>query len=88
MLIVTFFGPIIAGTLALPLYGTMFGPFTLGLIFFASPMTAVFWLGNLLGVHVLFLTWHSERDSIFGARAPKPILQTAKQLLLRAVQRA
>ena len=70
---VTFFAPIIAGTLGLPLYGTMFGPFTLALIFVASPITALLWAANLVGVHILFRTWHAERDSIFGAQMPDPI---------------
>lgn len=86
--IVTVAAPIIAGTLGLPLYGTMFGPFTLALILYASPITAGLWVANLIGVHVLNRTWHAERDSIFGAQPPEPVLQMIRRTALRIVQRA
>lgn len=67
MMIVTFFAPVLAGTAALPGYGTMFGPFTLGLIFWAAPITAALWFTSLTGIHFMMRHWHAERDSIFGA---------------------
>lgn len=70
----TVLSAIIGGTLALPLYGTMFGPFTLAVIFAASPLVAGLWLANALSVHLLMRTWHAERDSIFGAEPPEPVL--------------
>lgn len=76
--ILTFSSAIIGGTLALPLYGTMFGPFTLAVIFAASPLVAGLWLANAVAVHFMVRSWHAERDSIFGASPPKPILQTAR----------
>jgi hypothetical protein len=72
--LMTFSGAIIGGTLALPLYGTMFGPFTVAVIFAASPMIAALWLANGLAVHLMARSWHAERDSIFGATPPQPIL--------------
>ncbi len=71
--VVTFAAPLVAGSLALPLYGTMFGPFTLVLILAASPILASLWAVTLLGVDRLVLTWTAERDSIFGARPPEPL---------------
>ncbi len=68
--IVSFAGPIIAGTLALPVYGTMFGPFTMAMIFFGSPMVGLLWLANLMAAHLLIGAWRAERDSVFaGATA-------------------
>lgn len=66
MVTATFVAPVIAGTLGLPLYGTMFGPFTMLVIFFASPALAVLWFAMLGVVHFLAMAWHDERDSIFG----------------------
>ena len=40
---VSFLGGLIGGSLALPLYGTMFGPFTLFVSLFSAPMLALFW---------------------------------------------
>lgn len=75
IVVVTFLAPIIAGTLALPLYGTMFGPFTLAIIFAAAPTTAMLWLLNLIGVHLLMRSWMVERESIFGP--PEPLIPRA-----------
>lgn len=84
--LVTFVAPILAGTLALPGYGTMFGPFTLGLIFWAAPITAALWFTSLTGVHLMMRQWHSERDSIFGQESEAHglgLLRLLKQLQLR-----
>ena len=66
-ILISFAGSLIAGTLALPLYGTMFGPFALAVIFVSSPLLAGLWAFNLFGVHVLMCQWRIERDSIFGS---------------------
>lgn len=79
----TFLAAVIAGTLGLPLYGTMFGPFTLVLIFAASPIIAILWFGNLLAVHVLVREWQRERNSIFGEEMPEPLWIKAKRLWSR-----
>lgn len=70
MVMVTFVAPIIAGTLALPLYGTMFGPMTLAIIFYVAPVTAALWFTSLTGVHFMLRRWQVERNSIFGAPEP------------------
>lgn len=59
------------GTLAMPLYGTMFGPFALTVTLAGSPVLAGLWCINLIAVHLLLCDWQAERDSIFaiGARA-------------------
>jgi hypothetical protein len=58
---VSFVGALIAGTLALPLYGTMFGPFTLGVTLAGAPVLAALWFANLFGAHVLIAAWRAER---------------------------
>ncbi len=67
MALICFAGSLIAGTLALPLYGTMFGPFTLTVILAGSPVLAALWVTNLFGAHLLMGQWRTERDSIFAA---------------------
>ena len=61
-------GGVIGGTLALPLYGTMFGPFALVMILLSSPFMFLLWLANQLGSHLLMARYHTERDSIFLAQ--------------------
>lgn len=77
----TFLASLIAGTLALPLYGTMFGPFTLVVVFFASPITAFLWICNLFAVHEFVREWQRERNSIFGDELPEPFWRQALRLL-------
>ena len=81
--LMTALGPIIAGTLALPLYGTMFGPFTMGVIFVASPTVGLLWLSNAFMVHLLLRSWHAERDSIFGRSPPVPLMTGLRRLVTR-----
>ena len=65
VLMLSFSGSVIAGTLALPLYGTMFGPFSLVVTLFGSPALAVLWFGCLFSAHRLMVRWKAERESIF-----------------------
>lgn len=64
---VSFVGSLIGGTLMLPLYGTMFGPFTLAITLSSQPIFAVLWFANLFGAHLMLTYWRRERDSIFEA---------------------
>ena len=64
-------GAVICGTLALPLYGTMFGPFTMIVILVSSPMVFVIWVGNQVAAHLLMARYYAERDSIFVGLAAK-----------------
>jgi hypothetical protein len=77
MLMVCFSGSLIAGTLALPLYGTMFGPFSLGVLLASSPLLALLWIANLYVAHKMMGHWRAERDSIFHAQiTPTPLPMT------------
>ncbi|SMX37995.1 hypothetical protein OCA8868_01636 [Octadecabacter ascidiaceicola] len=62
---VTFIGSLIGGTLGLPFYGTMFGPFIVAVTLMGAPILAMLWAFNLLGIHFLLATYQRERDSIF-----------------------
>lgn len=62
---VTFVGAVIGGTLALPLYGTMFGPFIVTVTFLGMPVLAVQWGCVVLAVHVLLGGYQRERQAAF-----------------------
>lgn len=64
-LILTMVATIVAGTLALPGFGTMFGPFAAFVTFWASPLLLLFWCMMLLATHLLFARWRIERDTIY-----------------------
>lgn len=68
VLIVSFLASVVAGTLALPLYGTMFGPFSMIVTMVGSPMLAVIWVSMLLGAHLLVGVYRRERETIFEPR--------------------
>ncbi|MCW1951376.1 MAG: hypothetical protein KIH44_008410, partial [Octadecabacter sp.] len=53
------------GTLGLPLYGTMFGPFIVVVTLLGAPILAMLWAFTLLGIHILLASYQRERDSIF-----------------------
>ena len=61
-LIVTFLYSLIAGTLVLPLWGTMFGPFAFIMLFVTKPFIAFIWVGSLLTAHMLMCGWRVERE--------------------------
>ena len=83
MALTTFAGSILAGTMALPFYGTMFGPFTLAIIFWVAPLTLVLWISSLTGVHFLLRKWQEERDSIFV----KPVVAPQRSGFFRDILR-
>lgn len=62
---VTFVGALIGGTLSLPLYGTMFGPFIVTVTLIGAPGLAILWLCNLISVHLLMKIYQLERETIF-----------------------
>jgi len=53
--LISFLAAIYAGTLALPVYGTMFGPLALAVTFYESPLLMIMWGWTLLCVHLIFL---------------------------------
>ncbi|WP_394153994.1 hypothetical protein [Loktanella salsilacus] len=79
MISVTFMGTIIGGTLALPLYGTMFGPMMFGVTIAAHPVLALVWLNALVVAHLLMMLWRRERDSIFTPLMRVPAGVTARK---------
>lgn len=65
IIVVSFTGGLIGGSLAIPLYGTMFGPLMVGLTLWGNPALGIFWLAALTASHVLVRTWRRERRSLF-----------------------
>ncbi len=65
MLVISFTGSLVGGTLSLPIYGTMFGPLALAVTLYENTMTLGFWLFTLAVTHVLFLVYRSERETLF-----------------------
>lgn len=70
MIWISFVGALIGGTLALPFYGTMFGPFTLVVTLFKAPILAVLWISALLSAHFMIKVRRTERDSILYVTLP------------------
>jgi hypothetical protein len=68
----TFMGSLIGGTLGLPLYGTMFGPFIVVVTLMGAPLLAILWAFNLIVAHVLMGIYQSERNSIFAPLQMNP----------------
>lgn len=58
-------GAVIGGTLALPVYGTMFGPLALVIVLVGSPLLTLIWLASQIAAHLLMARFHDERNSIF-----------------------
>lgn len=67
MIWVSFVGALFGGTLALPFYGTMFGPFTLVVTLFKAPILALLWASSLLSAHFMIKVRRDERDSVLYA---------------------
>lgn len=62
---VSFLCSVLGGTLALPFYGTMFGPMIFALTLIGNPVLAVVWLTVLAATHFLMSGWRRERESLF-----------------------
>ncbi|SHI61000.1 hypothetical protein [Wenxinia saemankumensis] len=62
----TLYAGLFGGTLALPLYGTMFGPFTLLVTLAAWPAVGLMWVLIYLIAHLHRAEYQRERDSIFA----------------------
>ncbi len=63
--VISFAAAVSAGTLALPGYGTMFGPFAAVLCFWETPLLLLFWFIILVATHMLYAIWRRERDTLF-----------------------
>lgn len=71
MIWVSFVGALIGGTLALPFYGTMFGPFTLIMSLINAPVLALLWACSLISAHIMIKQRRVERDSILFVELPQ-----------------
>lgn len=79
----TFIGALVGGTLGLPLYGTMFGPFIVTVTLIGAPILGLLWVFNLMGVHLLMRIYQRERDSIFRHVNTTPTRNDHESLSLR-----
>ena len=57
---------VIAGSLILPFYGTMFAPLQVIMMMIDSPFLAVIWFGMMICAQGLLQRWRNERESIFS----------------------
>lgn len=64
-LVITFVAALIGGTIALPIYGTMFGPLALVGTFVDQPLLLLLWVTAVLGSNLAFGLYRRERDTIF-----------------------
>lgn len=80
ILIISFGGALVGGTLALPFYGTMFGPLMFGLTLIGNPVMAILWLNTLVMSHFLMRIWRRERDA---RRISQPVVFAAPRLARR-----
>jgi len=68
--VISFIAALAGGTLALPIYGTMFGPMALAVTFYENVIVFVFWTWTVLIAHILFISYRKERASVFAVLAP------------------
>jgi len=59
---------IIAGTLILPIYGTMFAPWFVVLALVGQPVLGLLWVSGWAALQVASIKYEDERDTIFSAR--------------------
>ena len=57
-------GAVIAGTLILPVYGTMFGPVLAGVTILSHPMLTLGWICGLVLMHLTTRDWRIERQRL------------------------
>lgn len=66
-----FVGAVAAGSLILPIYGTMFGPFALTMAFVNVPGLALIWFVSIGAAHCAAIRWREEHDTIFHVELPE-----------------
>ena len=59
-----FVGALVGGTLALPLYGTMFGPFVVAVTLIGSPFIVLICVCNMIAINMLMSSYRSERETM------------------------
>lgn len=62
---VTMVSAVIAGTITLPVFGTMFAPWLLFTTFLEVPILLAMWACVFTAAHLLAARWQAERNSIF-----------------------
>lgn len=70
MIWVSVVGALIGGSFALPLYGTMFGPFTMVVTLLNTPILALLWASALFSAHLMMKIRREEYDSILYVTLP------------------
>ena len=68
-IIISFTGSLIGGSLALPLYGTMFGPFMLAMTLVANPVLGILWGIALIASHMMLRDWRRERQTMLDEQS-------------------
>lgn len=79
-IVVAFVAAVVAGTLILPVYGTVFGPFLLISEFVATPWLAVLWFAVALAAHFLISKWTEERAWGYGRGAERGAVSQLSRL--------
>ncbi len=69
--VVSFMGSLVAGTIALPIYGTMFGPLALAVTLYENVIVLFLWIWTVLVTHSLFCEYRKERLTIFEDKKAK-----------------
>ena len=69
MVVVAFLAAMVAGTLILPFYGTVVGPFLMITEMVARPWVAIAWAAVAAGAHYLMTIWSDERAWGYGRGA-------------------
>ncbi|MEM1375054.1 MAG: hypothetical protein AAGF78_11810 [Pseudomonadota bacterium] len=64
--VATFLMGIVAGTLVLPIFGTMFGPWLILTTAMTKPWLLLPWSLSLFGMHLAAMEYRDERDSVFN----------------------
>lgn len=62
----TFLMGIVAGTLVLPIFGTMFGPWLILTTVLMKPWLLLPWTLSLFGLHLAAQEYRDEQDSVFN----------------------
>ena len=60
---------VVAGSIALPFFGTMFGPFAAVMLIAGSPWVLAIWLTGLGLIHLMVKCWRTEQDRLFARLA-------------------
>ncbi len=70
----------IAGTLIMPLYGTVFGPIMLVTQFIELPVLAALWFTIAFGANALIAIWREERALGYGRGAERDAISQLSRL--------